>query len=140
MDLVAEMLAENLRKHHADSVESELVRPDFHARFGGAGADVEGRTSGRTRQNLDRLLNRFWDYGRVIRARRGEFDLFHIADHSYSHLVHHLPEGRAVVTCHDLDTFRSILEPGPGRRSRAFQVMSRRILSGLTRAERVICV
>ena len=43
------------------------------------------------------------------------FDVFHVVDHSYSQLVHRLPATRTVVTCHDLDTFRSILRPDEDR-------------------------
>ena len=63
-------------------------------------------------RNADRVLNRFWDYPRALRATagRGGFDLYHVVDHSYSQLVHVLPPGRSVVTCHDLDTFRCLLD------------------------------
>ena len=67
------------------------------------------------------------------------FDLFHIVDHSYAHLAHVLPSYRTVVTCHDLDAFRSVLEPGREPRSSAFQTMTRDILAGLQRAARVTC-
>jgi glycosyltransferase involved in cell wall biosynthesis len=50
-----------------------------------------------------------------------------------------VPRGRAIVTCHDLDTFRCVLEPGRESRSRLFHVMTRRILDGLQNAVRVIC-
>src|SRR5258708_21099415 len=62
------------------------------------------------------------------------FDLFHIIDHSYAQLVHALPPDRTVVTCHDLDAFRSLLEPERERRSRPFLWATRRILTGLERA------
>ena len=35
----------------------------------------------------DRLVNRFWDYPRWLRQQTGDFDLFHIVDHSYAHLT-----------------------------------------------------
>ncbi|MBV9126296.1 MAG: glycosyltransferase family 1 protein, partial [Planctomycetes bacterium] len=59
--------------------------------------------------NADRLINRFWDYPRALRARVGCFDLFHIADHSYSQLALALPPGRTGVFCYDLDAFRCLL-------------------------------
>jgi glycosyltransferase involved in cell wall biosynthesis len=87
--------------------------------------------------SLDRLLFRFLDY--PARVRRLDFDIYHVIDHSYSQLVHELPPGRAVVTCHDLDTFRSVLEPERDRRGRAFRLMVRRILAGFRKAAHVSC-
>jgi glycosyltransferase involved in cell wall biosynthesis len=86
---------------------------------------------------LDRLLFRFGDYPRL--ARRLKFDLFHIIDHSYSQLVDVLPPGRAVVTCHDIDTFRSVLEPERDPRGPAFRLMTKRILAGFRKAAHVAC-
>src|SRR5262249_13421504 len=45
-------------------------------------------------RNADRLVNRFAVYGHRAAAVRGRFDAYHIADHSYAHLVHHLPAPR----------------------------------------------
>src|SRR5262249_41384900 len=67
------------------------------------------------------------------------FDLFHIIDHSYSHLAHLLPAGRVVVTCHDLQTFRCLLNPAREPRSWAFRLMTERILNGLQKADRISC-
>ena len=68
-----------------------------------------------TAETADRILNRVWDYPRWLRSRAGDFDLFHIIDHSYAHLALRLPAGRSIVTCHDLDAFRGVL-PGSRRR------------------------
>jgi len=87
--------------------------------------------------SLDRLLFRFGTYPAL--ARRLKFDLFHIIDHSYSQLLHVLPPGRAVITCHDVDTFRSVLEPQKDPRSAAFRLMTSRILSGFRQAAHVAC-
>jgi glycosyltransferase involved in cell wall biosynthesis len=86
---------------------------------------------------LDRLLFRFLDYPALTRRLR--FDLFHIIDHSYSQLLHVLPPDRTVVTCHDIDTFRSVLEPGRDPRGPAFRLMTKRILSGFRQAAHVAC-
>jgi glycosyltransferase involved in cell wall biosynthesis len=86
---------------------------------------------------LDRLLFRFGDYPAL--ARRLKFEVFHVIDHSYSQLVHVLPPGRAVVTCHDIDTFRSVLEPRRDPRGLAFRLMTRRIISGFRQAAHVAC-
>jgi glycosyltransferase involved in cell wall biosynthesis len=69
-----------------------------------------------------------------------DFDLFHVIDHSYSQLVHDLPAGAAVVTCHDLDTFRCVLEPERQERPLWFRLMTERILSGFRKAAHVIAV
>jgi len=87
---------------------------------------------------LDRIAARQWDYTRALKALP-RFDLYHIVDHTYAHLVHYLPHERSVVTCHDLDAFRSILQPEDEWRSPTFRWMSRRILSGLRLAAHVPC-
>jgi glycosyltransferase involved in cell wall biosynthesis len=88
---------------------------------------------------VDRALNRWWDYPRQVESIASSYDCFHVIDHSYAHLVHHLPASRTVVTCHDLDTFRSVLRPRDEPRSPMFKVATRRILSGLQRAAWVTC-
>jgi glycosyltransferase involved in cell wall biosynthesis len=89
--------------------------------------------------NADRLVNRFWDYPRHLGSRLGEFDCFHICDHSYAHLIHELPAVRTGVYCHDLDTFRCLLEPKKEPRPAWFRAMSWRILRGLRQAAIVFC-
>ena len=59
-------------------------------------------------------------------------------DHSYSQLIHDLPAGRTVVTCHDLDTFVCVLEPERQPRPRWFRAMTERILNGFQKAAHVI--
>lgn len=86
---------------------------------------------------LDRLWFRFGDYPSLARGLK--FDLFHIIDHSYSQLLHSLPPERTVVTCHDLDTFRSVLQPDLHPRGAAFRWMTRRILDGFRKAAHVAC-
>ena len=92
---------------------------------------------GRTGFNIDRVLNRLWDYPQHVGAINDSTDVFHVIDHSYSQLVHRLPPGRTVVTCHDLDTFRSVLRPADERRPWLFSAMTRHALAGLRRATRV---
>jgi hypothetical protein len=103
MDLVGSMIVEHLNRLHGDEVEARAIIPPFRARMGGS----------KFGRNADRMLNRHVDYPRLARrlGKLGEFDLFHVVDHSYAHLVEVLPRGRAVVTCHDLDAFRCLLEP-----------------------------
>jgi glycosyltransferase involved in cell wall biosynthesis len=130
MDLVADRLIAHLAAEHAGHVEATLVRPAMASRF--------ARLSDRAR-SVDRLLARFVDYPRTLRALRLRFDVFHVVDHSYAHLVHALPAGRTLVTCHDLDAFRSVLKPPAERRSAAYRALARRILSGLRKAAQVAC-
>lgn len=138
MDLVAEMVGEHLARGHAGEVAVTTIRPPFRRRA--MLVPAKGRVAGAA-WNADRALNRMVDYPRALRAidRRERFDLYHLVDHSYSQLVHALPPGRAVVTCHDLDTFRCLLEPALEPRPGWFRGMTRRILTGLQRAAAVAC-
>jgi glycosyltransferase involved in cell wall biosynthesis len=133
MDLVADMLLDNLQQEHAATVTATRLAPLMRRRF-----TREGKATGELFK-ADRLLNRFRDYPRLLRRRRAEFDLFHIVDHSYAQLVHELPPGRTVVTCHDLDAFRSVLDGTTERRSLLFRKMMGRIMSGLGKAALVTC-
>jgi glycosyltransferase involved in cell wall biosynthesis len=135
MDRVATMLQRELVRRHRDRVTPTLVCPPFARGF--TRLPFAGRA--RIALNGDRFLNRFWRYPRAAERLAGAYDIFHIIDHSYAHLVHSLPAHRTVVTCHDLDAFRSVLEPQREPRSNAFQTMTREILSGLQRAGHVIC-
>jgi glycosyltransferase involved in cell wall biosynthesis len=123
MDLVAEMLMKHLAG--SDLVGAERVCPPFRRRLGWVGG------AGR---NFDRLANRLWDYPRYARRRVDEFDLFHLCDHSYAQLLHELPAERTGVLCHDLDTFRCLIEPDKEPRPRWFRAMAKRILAGLRKA------
>jgi glycosyltransferase involved in cell wall biosynthesis len=89
----------------------------------------------------DRILNRMVLYPRRIRREvTGRYSLYHVVDHSYAHLVHELPPASTIVTCHDVDTFRSIATPSEDPRSKPFRAMTQRILGGLRRAACVVCV
>jgi len=135
MDLVAEMLIGQLRARHAARWQVTRICPPMKRRF--TALPVAGRKW--AAHNADRLLNRFRDYPRWLRRRRADFDLFHLVDHSYSQLIHELPPERTVVTCHDLDTFRCVLEPELEPRPAWFRKMVQRTLDGFRRAERIIC-
>jgi glycosyltransferase involved in cell wall biosynthesis len=134
MDLVADMLVQNLQQDHRGIIEAVRLAPLMRRRF------TRGGTESGKLFKADRLLNRFRDYPRVLRRLREEFELFHIVDHSYAQLVHELPPERTIVTCHDLDAFRSLLNGTKERRSLLFRKMSGRIMSGLGKAARVTCV
>ena len=135
MDLVADMLFDRLQREHSAAIEASLVRPVLRRR---AGRLLAGNRlpwlSG-----VDRVANRLWDYPRIVSGFDGRYDIFHIVDHSYAQLVHRLPPERTIVTCHDLDTFRSVLEPEKEPRSAPFRAMTRHILAGLRKAGHVAC-
>src|SRR3954471_13727588 len=132
MDLVAEMLVDRLTCEHESTVDVTLVRPPLPRRL--------SRVSNqRLALGADRMAGRLWDYPRIASTLRERFDLFHVVDHSYAQLVHQLPADRTLVTCHDLDTFRSVLEPEREPRSAPFRAMTRRILGGLRQAGHVAC-
>ena len=135
MELVAEMLLKNLQVSHALIIDATRVCPPVKQRI--SHLHVFKRKNFAC--NADRFINRFWDYPRLVKRRREEFDLFHIVDHSYAQLVHQLPATRTIVTCHDIDTFRCVLNPQKERRSRPFVAMTNRILDGLRTAARVTC-
>ncbi len=136
MDLFGDMLFQSFTAEHASAIEVELLRPALHYRF----SKIPGL--GRTGffWNADRLLNRFHDYPVWLHKRAARFDLFHLVDHSYSQLILGLPAERTVVTCHDLDTFKCILEPESDPRPRWFRAMTQRSLDGFLKAAHVICV
>jgi len=134
MDRVAEQLKAALDRipSHGAGLVATAVCPPFVRR-------ASRLLSGGGAVNLDRGLNRLIDYPRHASAIAAEYDVFHVVDHSYSQLVHRLPAARTVVTCHDLDTFRSVLQPQDERRGFPFRLMTRHILSGLGRAAVVTC-
>ncbi len=123
MDIVGLMLVEQLRG--MGGFEVEHIAPPIRAITPNVSAN--------------RLWLRFVDYPRWLARHRDRFDLFHIVDHSYSQLAHSLPAGRTIITCHDIDTFRSVLEPERDPRGLLFRAMTRRILSGFRRAAHVAC-
>jgi glycosyltransferase involved in cell wall biosynthesis len=130
MDLFAEMLLAEARPRREGGVRAEGLCPPFRRRF----SRIPWLGRRRTAFNADRLFNRLWDYPRFLRRRAAEFDLFHVCDHSYAQLVHALPADRSGVYCHDLDTFRCLLEPAREPRPRWFRAAARRVLSGLQKA------
>lgn len=135
MDLVGEMLLRNLRAGHAGTVQATRLCPRMVRRFRRLPLFSQKRAA----YNADRLMNRFWDYPRWLRSMNGAFDLFHVVDHSYGHLVHDLPAGRTIVTCHDVDAFRCLFQPTHNNGSRLYVAMAKNVLSGLRKAARVTC-
>jgi glycosyltransferase involved in cell wall biosynthesis len=135
MDLVAEMLLLNLRAPEDRLVDAAELRPRMTRRF--TRLPFVGATA--TADTADRILNRVWDYPRWLESRAGDFDLFHIIDHSYAHLATRLPAGRSLVTCHDLDAFRGVL-PGSSGSTFVKRALGRRLLEGMRAARKILCV
>jgi glycosyltransferase involved in cell wall biosynthesis len=130
MDLCAQMLYEQLQTGAHSEIEAVKVCPPFNRRwqrFPKIGQHPMAF-------NLDRLLNRQWDYLRQVKPLTSEFDYFHVCDHTYAALVHSLPSARTGVYCHDIDAFRSLVTPEQEPRPAWFRAMSRRILTGLQKA------
>lgn len=137
MDLVAEMVLDHLAARPPGQVLPARIRPPWQARF----ARLPGLGGSGLARNADRVLNRYVRYPRQLRAivRGARQDVYHLVDHSYAQLVPEIPAGRAVVTCHDLDTFRCLLDPAAEPRPRWFRALARRTLRGLQAAAAVAC-
>jgi glycosyltransferase involved in cell wall biosynthesis len=127
MDLVADMLMSHVAG--GASLTPTLMRPRF------APANGNGHEAPPTYR---RIGYRFWSYPRWLRQQPAA-DVYHIVDHSYAHLVHDLPPGRVVVTCHDTDAFRSLL-PSTERESVLPRWLVKRTLRGLQRAAVIACI
>lgn len=127
MDLCAQMLVKHLQSEHTTSVQTTEIVPKFNSRC----QQIPWIGKKHFAFNADRLLNRFWDYPQYLKPGVTDLDFYHIADHTYAQLAHVLPPERTGVYCHDIDAFRSLVEPDKEPRSALYQAMSRRILSGL---------
>lgn len=136
MDLCADMLYKRLAVDHATDIKPLRICPSFRRRA--VRIPIVGHC--RTSVNIDRALNRHWDYPCWLKRQRREFDLFHLIDHSYAQLVHQLPPERTIVSCNDLDTFRCLLHPTKKWRSWVLRWLAQAILNGLKQAARVVCI
>ena len=127
MDFVAEMLVEHLRAEHGDQYATGTIRPRFFDLF----EKLPGLDQNRA-WNADRMVTRFFTYPIQLVSRRREFDLFHVADHTYAQLANVLPPTRTGIYCHDLDAFEALLDP-KGSSSTWRRAMARTQLRGLQR-------
>jgi glycosyltransferase involved in cell wall biosynthesis len=135
MDLLADMLMETLPETHGGEVHPTRLCPTFSRRW--TRLPVVGSTA---RASLgDRLTARLWDYPRWLAPHAGAFDLFHIVDHSYAHLVRVLPADRVIVTCNDVDAIEAAM-PGRDYRFSPARMLAAGILEGLRRAARIACI
>jgi glycosyltransferase involved in cell wall biosynthesis len=125
MDLCADQLLAGL--NGIPEVAAVDVETPFLRRFGRV--PRLGRSNAAF--NADRVYNRHFILPRHLRRIAREFDAFHIVDHSYAHVALALPRGRYGVYCHDLDAFRSVLEPAAERRPWWFRRLAERTLRGL---------
>ncbi len=127
MDYVAEMLVKHLQEEHAETFETVAITPRFFRGF-------ERLGPGKRAYNADRAVTRFLSYPVALLPRRCDFDLFHIADHSYAHLARVLPRGGTGVFCHDLDAFEPALPPDGASTPSWRRALARFQLGGLQRA------
>lgn len=134
MDLVAEILMLGLRSPAARAVEAVQIRPSLVRRF----TRVPGLGRWSHVETADRIINRMWDYRRTLAAQADDFDLFHIVDHSYAHLVTVLPPDRSLVMCHDIDAFAGVL-PGAEGQSMVGRILGEQLLAGLVAARKIVC-
>jgi glycosyltransferase involved in cell wall biosynthesis len=118
-----DLCADELLAHLPATVAAEDVAPPFRRFFSRL------PLARRAGFNADRLL-----LPPPARPAARRADFLHVVDHSYAHLVSAAPPGRAGVYCHDLDAFRSLLEPETERRPWWFRKLARRTLDGLKRA------
>jgi len=133
MDLVADELFRALPSVPTPRVEPVRFRPAM-PRWP---AVLARATHIRAAMNANRYWDRHRRYPRWLRQHRGGYAAYHVVDHTYAHLVHELPADRTIVTCHDVDAFRSLFEHEP--RSGMFQRMTQQVLDGLRRAAIVAC-
>jgi glycosyltransferase involved in cell wall biosynthesis len=116
-----ELCGEMLLAHLPPDLTAETVCPTYRQLSAGG-------------PTLTRAYNRYIRYPRFVSRAGGRFDLFHIVDHSYAHLVRSVPAGRAGVFCHDLDLFRCLIDPAADPRLWWFRRLARRVLTGLQAA------
>jgi glycosyltransferase involved in cell wall biosynthesis len=134
MDLAAELTEMAVDRYGGGAFQAEILRPAMPRLLRGR----LGRPADAA-PNADRYVGRYVVYPRWLRARAKDFRIFHVIDHSYAHLVDHLPHRPVVVTCHDLDAFRSLVGPEREPRPWWFRATMRRVMAGLGHAAHVVC-
>jgi glycosyltransferase involved in cell wall biosynthesis len=111
-----------------------LAAADLEAPFARRASRLPGVGGRAAAFNLDRLVYRHRTLMRFVRRHAPGFDVVHVVDHSYAHAALAVPPGRCGVYCHDLDAFRSVLDPARERRPWWFRALARRTLRGLRAA------
>lgn len=130
MEICAQTLHDRVLMLPDANIDVSQIRPTFHRRFHYLSSLLGKHQS----FNADRFINRYWEYPYHLQSCQRNFDFFHIADHSYAHLVHSLPAHKTGVFCHDLDAFKPILAPEQYRGTQSYRVIAKQILSGMQRA------
>ena len=131
MDLMADMLMEHAAGD-GSSINPTLVRPAFAAKL-----PAWARGRGQQTPTIERIAHRFWSYPRWL-EKYPTADVYHIVDHSYAHLADSVLPGRAVITCHDIDAFRSLLAPEECE-SQLPRFLVKRVLDGFRNAAAIVC-
>jgi glycosyltransferase involved in cell wall biosynthesis len=129
MDLLADMLVDHAGA--TPNVVVERVRHTLPSGLARLATSTGERPLDRWSRKVGLGLGRYVSYPLGLLGCRSRFDWFHVADHSYSHLLFELPKGRSGVYCHDIDAFRPLLEVP---RSPAHRALARALLAGLRRA------
>ena len=134
MDLIGDMLMQTLPGVSGGRVEAVQLRPRMNQRW--SKLPLIGQSA---RMHLaDRLTGRLWDYPRWLAPRVRDFDVFHVVDHSYAHVMRVLPAERTVVTCNDVDAITAALPAtsaiGPEG------LLAKSVLDGVSRAAHVACI
>ena len=134
MDQMGHLLTTGLPRH----IPGAVVQPVRHPLVRVAS---RGRLSAvRPAFFADRVINRMVLYPwRVARTVAGRYDVYHVVDHSYAQLALQLPGQATIVSCHDVDTFRSVMRPADEHRGPLFRAMTRRIAAGLRGARLIVC-
>jgi len=130
MDLVGQMFYDQAVADHSDRYRVEKIVGPWKWRF----APLPAFRRCKPLFNADRMLNRHIVYPSYLKTLAKSYDYFHVVDHSYAMVVHALPQGSTGVFCHDLDAFRSILEPDVERRPGWYRYQAKRTLEGLKKA------
>ncbi len=133
MDICAQMLVDRSAQLTDSDIQPVQIRPPFQWRLKPWEQYLPKYFNG------NRFINRFIDYPQYLKPRATDYDLFHVTDHSYAHLVRSLPAANTGIYCNDLDAFQSILEPAKYPRSWAYRKLAQHILTGMQRAAIVFC-
>jgi glycosyltransferase involved in cell wall biosynthesis len=134
MDLIGDMLMQTLPGVSEGAIDAVQLRPEMNRRL--SRLPLVG---GATRAQLaDRLTARIWDYPRWLAPRVRDFDVFHVVDHSYAHVLRVLPAERTVVTCNDVDAMSAAFAGSPA--SAMEGLLARSVLDGVSRAAHVACI
>lgn len=130
MDLLADMLIAEAAR--LPGIEVERVRPELPALLERAARPRGAAPLERWGYRAGIGLGRYVQYPLHLLGRNAPDGWYHVADHSYAHLLFELPRRRTGVFCHDIDAFRPLLETP--RASLPRRALARALLSGLERA------